>query len=234
MGIGKELSRRRFLSNVAGSAAASMLARPAFSLSSPHPFSSGITFDVASTEPSILAWQNQGVINTSNSPYAKLHSVPVRAVTIADGFWSKRRKINAERSIPTMHDELEAHGRMDNFRRVVGKSSEPQKGPYFSDSDIYKWIDAVGWSLQSDANSELRRTTDGWIREVVAIQEPSGYLNTYYQGNRVSMRMTQHDQEVGHEMYCLGHMIQGAIAYYRATGDTTLLDAGQRMVQLRD
>jgi hypothetical protein len=42
--------------------------------------------------------------------------------------------------------------------------------------------------------------------------------------------MSQHDQEVGHEMYCLGHMIQGAIAYYRATGDTTLMDAGQRMV----
>jgi DUF1680 family protein len=112
----------------------------------------------------------------------------------------------------------------------VGKSSEPQKGPYFSDSDIYKWIDAVGWALQSDSLPELRRKTDSMIREVVAIQEPSGYLNTYYQGDRVALRMSQHDQEVGHEMYCLGHMIQGAIAYYRATGDTTLMDAGQRMV----
>jgi hypothetical protein len=45
-----------------------------------------------------------------------------------------------------MREELEEHGRMDNFRRLVGKSSEPQKGPYFSDSDIYKWIDAVGWA----------------------------------------------------------------------------------------
>lgn len=230
MSIGKELSRRRFLSRVAGSAAASFVARPAFSFSASHPFSSNTTFDLTSADTSLPSWQDQGVIATSKSPYAKLHSIPVRAVTIREGFWSKRRQTNVERSIPTMHDELEAHGRMDNFRRLVGKSSAPQKGPYFSDSDVYKWIDAVGWALQSDANPELRRSAEGWIREVVAIQEPSGYLNTYYQGDRAALRMSQHDQEVGHEMYCLGHMIQGAIAYYRSTGDSTLLDAGQRMV----
>lgn len=222
----KHLSRRQFLSNVATSAAASALARPAFSFAA----GPGVSSAPAPADSSLLAWQDQGVINTANSPYAKLHSIPVRAVTVEEGFWSKRRKTNVERSIPTMHDELEGHGRMDNFRRLVGKSSEPQKGPYFSDSDVYKWIDAAGWSLQSGANPELRRSSEAWIREVVAIAEPNGYLNTYYQGDRASLRMSQHDQEVGHEMYCLGHMIQGAIAYYRATGDTTLLDAGQRMV----
>src|SRR3954451_19066494 len=229
MGSHKEVSRRQFLSAAAGSTAASLLARQAFSLAH-ETFSNAGTLDVGSNAAAMLPWQDQGVINTANSPYAKLHSVPVHAVTIAEGFWSKRRATNVERSIPTMRQELEEHGRMDNFRRLVGKSSEPQKGPYFSDSDIYKWIDAVGWALQSDSLPELRRKTDSMIREVVAIQEPSGYLNTYYQGDRVAFRMSQHDQEVGHEMYCLGHMIQGAIAYYRATGDTTLMDAGQRMV----
>jgi uncharacterized protein len=229
MGSSKEVSRRQFLSAAAGSTAASLVARPAFSLVRGGPLSAA-HFDAGSKDASILAWQDQGVINTAKSPYAKLHSVPVRAVTIEEGFWSKRRATNVERSIPTMREELEEHGRMDNFRRLVGKSSEPQKGPYFSDSDIYKWIDAVGWALQSDSLPELRRKTDSMIREVVAIQEPSGYLNTYYQGDRVSLRMSQHDQEVGHEMYCLGHMLQGSIAYYRATGDSTLMDAGQRMV----
>ena len=228
MSVRKHISRRRFLSNVATSAAASVLARPALSFAAGHPLASAATPETGAAR--ILAWQDQGVINTANSPYAKLHSVPVRAVIIDEGFWSKRRKTNVGRSIPTMHDELEAHGRMDNFRRVVRRSSAPQKGPYFSDSDIYKWMDAVGWALQSDSLPELRRTTEKMIREVVAIQEPNGYLNTYYQDDRVSLRMSQHDQEVGHEMYCLGHMIQGAIAYYRATGDTTLLDAGERMV----
>src|SRR5438477_2622702 len=68
------------------------------------------------------------------------------------------------------------------------------------------------------------------IKEVVAVQEPSGYLNTYYVDDKVSQRMLGHSQEVGHELYNLGHMIQGAIAYYRATGDATLMDAGARMV----
>ena len=229
MAFSKHVSRRQFLSTAVSSTAGGILARPALSFAPGRHLGSAGLFDIGAAG-SKLAWQDQGVINTANSPYAKLHSIPVRAVTIDEGFWSKRRKTNLERSIPTMREELEEHGRMDNFRRLVGKSSEPQKGPYFSDSDIYKWTDAVGWALQSDALPALRRTTDSMIREVVAVQEPSGYLNTYYQNDRVSLRMSQHDQEVGHEMYCLGHMLQGAIAYYRGTGDSTLMDAGARMV----
>lgn len=226
----RSFSRREFLSGVAGSTAAAVYA------SSSAPFAFGgmlparTALDDAPTGASLLSWRDQGVINTANSPYAKLHSVPVRAVTIEEGFWSKRRKTNVERSIPTMHDELEEHGRMNNFRRLVGKSSAPQIGPYFADSDIYKWTDAVGWALQSGDRPELRQTAEAMIQEVVAIQEPNGYLNTYFQGDRIPLRMDQHDQEVGHEMYCLGHMIQGAIAFYRATGDATLLDAGMKMV----
>ena len=229
MNLSRNVSRRRFLTTAAGSTAASMLAPPAIASASRNLFGSPEWFDLG-ISGDLLPWRDQGVINTSKSPYAKLHSVPVRAVTIEEGFWYKRRKTNVENSIPTMRQELESHGRMNNFRRLVGKSSAPQSGPYFSDSDIYKWIDAVGWALQSGDQPELHHVTDSMIHEVVAIQEPGGYLNTYYQGDRASLRMTQHDQEVGHEMYCLGHMIQGAIAYYRATGDRTLLDAGMKMV----
>src|SRR5436190_4339295 len=226
----RHISRRQFISTAATSSAASVLATPALSFAFGDAARVRGAFDLGGATSALMAWQDQGVINVANSPYAKLHSVPVHAVTIEEGFWSKRRKTNVERSIPTMREELEEHGRMDNFRRLVGKSKEPQKGPYFSDSDIYKWVDAVGWALQSDAMPELRRTTDSMIREVVAAQEPNGYLNTYYQNDRISLRMSQHDQEVGHEMYCLGHMLQGAIAYYRGTGDSTLMDAGVRMI----
>ncbi len=220
MASSTHVSRRQFLSTVASSSAAGILAKPALSLAFGDAARSGM-FDLAASTGASITWQDQGVLNLARSPFAKLHSVPVRAVTVEEGFWSKRRKTNTQSSIPTMREELESHGRMENFRRLVGKSSAAQIGPYFADSDIYKWIDAVGWALQSDAMPELRRTTDSMIREVVAIQEPSGYLNTYYQGDRVALRMSQHDQEVGHEMYCLGHMIQGAIAYYRATGQHT-------------
>jgi len=217
------VSRRRFLSAAASSVAASYLAYPGLTLA--H---GGVP--AAASETPSLPWRDQGVLNLSNSPYAKLHNIPVRAVTIEEGFWSKRRKTNVERSIPTMREELEQHGRMDNYRRLVGKSTAPQKGPYYSDSDIYKWTEAAGFALQSGDVPDLRKVTDSMIREVVAVQEPSGYLNTYYVADKAAQRMLPRSQEVGHELYNLGHLLQGAIAYYRATGDSALMDAGAKFV----
>ena len=218
------VSRRKFIEAAAATAAASYVANPALA------FALGKSSVAGGVDSTQLPWRDQGVLNLANSPYAKLHSVPVRAVTIEEGFWSKRRKTNVDSSIPTMRDELLQHGRMDNFRRLVGKSSEPQKGPVYSDSDIYKWMEAVGFALQTSDLPDVHNQTAAMIKEVVAIAEPSGYINTYYVGDRVSQRMQQHTQEVGHELYYLGHMLQGAIAYYRATGDTTLMDAGAKMV----
>jgi DUF1680 family protein len=159
-----------------------------------------------------------------------LHDIPVRAVIIPSGFWAGRRKINVTKSIPTMHDLLEANGRMNNFRRLAGKSDTKQIGPVFSDSDPYKWAEAVGFALQTRDYPHLRAATAKMIDEIVAVQEPSGYINTYYQNDRIPLRMTPETQSTGHELYCLGHMLQAAIAYYRGTGDRKLLDAGIRFV----
>jgi uncharacterized protein len=175
-------------------------------------------------------WKDQGVENLAKSPHAKLRDIPVHAVTITGGFWGQRREINVTKSIPTMHDLLEANGRMNNFRRLVGKSTATQSGPVFSDSDVYKWTEAVGFVLQSGDRPELRASAEKLIDEVVAVQEPGGYLNTYYQDDRKSLRMLPQTQSTGHELYNIGHMLQGAIAYYRATGDRKLLDAGIRFV----
>ena len=175
-------------------------------------------------------WRDQGILNLARSPYAKLHSVPVHAVTIETGFWSPRRETNVTSSIPSMGKLLEVNGRMDNFRRLTGKSTATQRGPVYSDSDIYKWIEAAGFALQSGAQPELRAVVDKDIREIVAAQQPDGYLNTYYVLERAAQRMEPKTQQHGHELYNIGHLLQGAIAYYRATGDRTLLDAGLRFV----
>src|ERR1700682_4296183 len=176
------------------------------------------------------AWRDQGILNLANSPYAKLHSVPVHAVTIEAGFWSPRRETNVNASIPSMGKLLEVNGRMDNFRRLTGKSTAAQRGPVYSDSDIYKWIEAAGFALQSGERPELRAAVDRDIHEVVAAQQADGYLNTYYVLEHASQRMEPKVQQHGHELYCVGHLLQGAIAYYRATGDRTLLDSGIRFV----
>ncbi len=175
-------------------------------------------------------WKSEGVLNLDHSLYAKLKSVPVHAVTIGPGFWSRRRATNVQSSLPSMRQELIEHGRMDNFLRLENKSSAPQRGPVYSDSDIYKWMEAAAFVLQSQDNPALRQQLHDMTQVIVAAQEPSGYLNTYYVGDRKPARMLTDTQRTGHELYCIGHLLQGSIAYYRATGDATLLNAGLRFV----
>ena len=175
-------------------------------------------------------WRDQGILNLAKSPYAKLRNVPVHAVTIENGFWAQRREVNVNKSIPSMEKLLEANGRMDNFRRLIGKSTAAQRGPVYSDSDVYKWTEAAGFALQSGDRPELRAAVDKITKDVVAAQQPDGYLNTYYVGDHAAQRMEPRAQQWGHELYNMGHFLQGAIAYYRATDDRTLLDAGIRFV----
>src|ERR1700685_1191069 len=224
----KTISRRQFVASAISVAAVSSLpTRRAFATVGRDSQTSPQTAATLNDAP---GWKDQGAENLAKSPHAKLRDVPVRAVTITSGFWAQRREINVTRSIPTMRDLLEANGRMNNFLRLTGKSTAAQRGPVYSDSDVYKWTEAVGFVLQSGDRPDLRASADKIIDEVVAVQEPNGYLNTYYQDDRKSLRMLPQTQTTGHELYNIGHMLQGAIAYYRATGDRKLLDAGIRFV----
>jgi DUF1680 family protein len=215
-----QLSRREFVGAALSAATVSSVPIPNF-------FCSSWGDNPSATDPT---WKDEGVLFVDKSPYAKLHNIPVHAVTITQGFWGARRETNVDKSIPSMEKLLEANGRMNNFLRLAGKSDAAQHGPLYSDSDVYKWTEAAGFALQSGDRPELRATADKIIKEIVAVQEPNGYLNTYYVGDHAKDRMAPQVQRWGHELYNLGHMIQGAIAYYRATGDRTLLDAGMRFV----
>ena len=214
------ISRREFVGSAIAAAAAGSA-----------PFETMMAFSkrmhANSSDPQ---WKDEGVLYVDKSPYAKLRNVPIHAVTISAGFWGARREINVDKSIPSMEKLLESNGRMNNFLRLVGRSDAKQTGPVYSDSDVYKWIESVGFALQSGDIPSLHADAQKIIKEIVAVQEPSGYLNTYYVQDRVKDRMTPDVQRWGHELYNLGHMIQGAIAYYRATGERSLLEASMRFV----
>jgi hypothetical protein len=232
MAKSNEMSRRQFVNSAISTAAISSL--------STRQLFAGVVGGVESpaalrgqTGPALTnspVWKDQGIENLTKSPHAKLRNIPVHAVTIGSGFWGQRRETNVAKSIPSMHDLLEANGRMTNFRRLADKSKGAQHGPVFSDSDIYKWTEAVGFALQSGDRPQMRSMAEKFIDDVVAVQEPSGYLNTYYVDERASQRMLPQSQTTGHELYNMGHMLQGAIAYYRGTGDRKMLDAGIRFV----
>jgi DUF1680 family protein len=176
-------------------------------------------------------WQSQGILYLDHSLNARQHPVPVQAVKLGEGFWSARRKVITERSLPTMLDLLEEHGVVDNFRRLAGRPDLLRKGPLYTDSDLYKWIEGAAWALASNETSDadklkLHGDIESLITHIVAAQEASGYLNTYYVGDKAHLRFTEMTRS--HEDYCLGHLLQAGIAYYRATGNRRLLDAGIR------
>src|SRR5258708_5102749 len=181
MNVKQKFSRRKFVSSAVSASAISVLpgaqkflGECTSGIDAPAPQQNSVPLI---TSP---AWRDQAILNLTKSPHAKLRSVPVHAVTIETGFWSPRRQTNVDSSIPSMSKLLEVNGRMDNFRRLTGKSTAPQRGPVYSDSDIYKWIEAAGFAQQSGERPELRAVVDKDIREIVAAQQADGYLNTYY------------------------------------------------------
>jgi DUF1680 family protein len=168
------------------------------------------------------------VLNTQASPRAVLHGVPGSAVTMDDGFWKPRQKAVVDVSLPSLLTLFEEKGILDNFRRISGRKIVARRGPLFTDSDVYKWLEAVAFVLQSGPHATLQKAAEAVIDEIAAAQEPSGYLNTYYSKENLSLR--HQNMRHGHELYCLGHLLQAGIAWYRFNGDRKLLDTGVRMV----
>lgn len=99
-------------------------------------------------------------------------------------------------------------------------------GFVFQDSDFSKWIEAVGYSLTQHPDAELEKVADEAIEIVCAAQQEDGYLDTYYIIN--GRDKTFSDLRDHHELYCFGHMAEGAVAYYQATGKDRLLKAVER------
>lgn len=105
-------------------------------------------------------------------------------------------------------------------------------GFVFQDSDFYKWIEAVAYSLARHPDPELERQADGAIDLVCAAQQEDGYLDTYYVINgrdQIFTNLREH-----HELYCFGHLVEGAVAYYQATGKEKLLNAARRFADYID
>lgn len=181
----------------------------------------------------LAAWsQTTGagpILDTAKSPKAMLRGVPVSAVKMGEGFWTPRFRVNEEVSLPTLLELFEEKGIIDNFRRISGRKDVPRRGPLYTDSDVYKWLEAVAFVLQSKQHPALRQAAEAVMDEIAAAQEPDGYINTFYSKENLAQR--HKNMRHGHELYCLGHLLQAGIAWRRATGDSKLLEVGVRMVE---
>ncbi|MDR1704070.1 MAG: glycoside hydrolase family 127 protein [Clostridiales bacterium] len=169
----------------------------------------------------------------------RITPLPLKNVKIDDPFWNRYIKLVREKVIPyqweALNDRVPDASRSNcvkNFEIAAGRREGAFYGNAWQDSDLYKWLEAVAFSLENEPDSELERLADGAIELIGAAQQPDGYVNTYYTLKEPGHRFTNLQQ--GHELYCAGHMIEAAVAYYRATGKRQFLDIAERCADCVD
>lgn len=141
------------------------------------------------------------------------------ATELTDTFWAPRWEQLRHHTLEVLLERMELHGVVDNFRRLAGRSpAAERRGLWFTDSDLYKWMEAACLAGRIDL-------ADPIVEVVVAAQSTDGYLNTYF-GDAGHPRYG--DLRGSHELYCTGHLIEAAIAHERASGGTELLDTAIR------
>lgn len=154
-------------------------------------------------------------------------------VVLLDEFWKPRVDKVAAVTLPLCIAYTEDKtGRIRNFERAGGlREGVVHEGIYYDDSDVYKAIEAIAYSLKTHPDPALEKKADEWISKIAAAQEPDGYINTYYSLTGLDKRWTDMEK---HEAYCAGHLMEAGVAYYNATGKRQLLDVGIRMADHMD
>ena len=159
-------------------------------------------------------------------PLKMIEQIDFSHVKINDNFWSPRLSKHVSATLPVCIDQIENQtGRIRNFENAA-KGEGEHSGIFFDDSDVYKALEGMAYSLINNPDPELEKKADEWIDKFAAAQHPDGYINTFYTLTGLDKRWTNMDK---HEMYCAGHMIEAGVAYYQATGKRKLLDVCIRM-----
>lgn len=161
--------------------------------------------------------------------------VPFTSVKVADGFWGQRLKASRETTIPLAFSKCEESGRYENFVKAAYPSESYKVGGFsFDDTDVYKTIEGASYLLQTYPDKKLAKYIDSVLVVVAAAQEADGYLNTARTMNPkhphdwMGSKRWEKVEELSHEFYNLGHMVEGAIAHYQATGKRNFLDIAIR------
>ncbi len=150
-------------------------------------------------------------------------------VRIEDTFWSERIKTNREVTIPFALQKISETGRMDNFLKASGKMEGKHEGKRYNDTDVFKVLEGIAYSLQVYPDPELECYADSLIMEIAAAQEEDGYLFTGRtidpQNPPIGSGAERWSQlNSSHELYNAGHLYEAAVAYFKATGNRELLD----------
>ena len=160
--------------------------------------------------------------------------IALKKTAIRDSFWSPKQQLILDTAIDyqenILHDRIpgaEKSHAVANFRIAAGLEEGEFYGMVFQDSDVAKWLEGVAYTLTIRPDADLEKRADAVIDIIARAQQPDGYLNTYF-----TIKEPEHRYQnllECHELYCAGHMMEAAVAYYEATGKDTLLKVMERM-----
>lgn len=158
-------------------------------------------------------------------------------INVTDGFWNSYIDLLKEVVMPYQWDALndnipdaEKSYAVKNMKIAAGLEQGEFRGFVFQDSDLYKWIEAAGYILAKERDDELEAKVDEIVGYMEKAQQPDGYLDSYFIINGMDKRFT--NLKDCHELYCMGHLIEAAVAYYDATGKRAILDIACRFADL--
>lgn len=166
--------------------------------------------------------------------FESIYQTKVSDIEVKDAFWSKIQNLIIEEAIPyqekVLKDEIpgiEKSHAIANFKNAAGQGEDGFYGVVFQDSDVVKWLEGVAYALSVRSNPELEKRADEVIECIASAQEEDGYLDTYFLLKEPEHKW-QNLQEC-HELYCAGHLMEAAAAYYNETGKTSLLKVAERL-----
>jgi DUF1680 family protein len=179
-----------------------------------------------------------GMARTGSGGYP-ITPVPFTAVKVTNNsFWGQRLETSRQVTVPLAFSKCESEGRYKNFERAAHPSDSYDvsklMGFSFDDTDPYKTIEGASYILQTYPDKKLKQYIDSVLNIIGSAQEPDGYLYTARTQNPKNPHHWAGDkrwskvEDLSHELYNLGHMIEGAVAYWQATGSRKFLDIAIR------
>lgn len=157
---------------------------------------------------------------------------PLPAVKTSDDFWSPRLETNRTVTIPHVLRELEKRGSLDGFALLAGRNVGKYRGYMWGDSDVYKTLEAVAYSLQMHPDPALQQRLEQIVSDIVAAQADDGYLMPHIQLAEPNYAHFSEATTRTCETYSMGHMIEAAVAHHQATGKRHFLDAAIKAADL--
>ena len=178
----------------------------------------------------VVSAQQKGLVQTEESPFAKLYSVDMDKAVWTGGFWADRFNVCKDTMLLNLwriFDDPKLSHAYRNFEIAAGYETGEFRDPAFFDGDLYKWFEGCCSVYAITKDPGLKQLMDRFVKTIVACQRKDGYLHT-----QVLIRDKNHpgehsefDQRLNFETYNFGHLMTAACIHYRATGERTLLEA---------